>query len=477
MSFNNILTGYKVSAQIPLDAKANVANEAVLRSLGLNNRLAYTYEKGLTIYCQEEGTRYEWREVTSNDEIPGLLIGGNFTYPSNWIVAGVTYSNKVYNFFPGGSIVPNLEQVLAQGNTSLYSRIKLGATSQINAELDKGYLLFRDPNLSTLIVYQSNGIINYNGVFNNTFLQLPVKPLNNVTFVTPLKNTGTYTLATTIDIPTVPVIGISGAGGTTVTGTYPNFVITSTASSTTPDATDLVKGKLRLTGDLGGTADAPTTPTAVHITGNETVDGVKTFISRVDYKHSALATIGLSIQTGLSNSKTFTKLIFNEEADVLNVIQTLENSVTGHLGHVTLKSKSFGLASFSTNNIPVNETRLYTLPFASGTLALDEVLQKIITYPTNFVGSTYTVTNADSKYTLLINNGATNVNIEVPFNLTKSIVSYIQQGTGDVTFTSSSGLITTPIPGAFKIKGQYYQAQTKQKHFSSEFYLLGDIKI
>lgn len=43
----------------------------------------------------------------------------------------------------------------------------------------------------------------------------------------------------------------------------------------TPDASSTVKGKLKLTGDLGGTADSPTTPTAVHITGDEAAEGVK----------------------------------------------------------------------------------------------------------------------------------------------------------------------------------------------------------
>lgn len=49
--------------------------------------------------------------------------------------------------------------------------------------------------------------------------------------------------------------------------------------SGTTDATTLVKGILRLAGDLGGTATSPTTPTAVHLTGAETVAGVKTFSS------------------------------------------------------------------------------------------------------------------------------------------------------------------------------------------------------
>ena len=39
-----------------------------------------------------------------------------------------------------------------------------------------------------------------------------------------------------------------------------NYVDTAVSNASTPDATTLVKGKVRLTGDLGGTADSPTVP-------------------------------------------------------------------------------------------------------------------------------------------------------------------------------------------------------------------------
>lgn len=55
-----------------------------------------------------------------------------------------------------------------------------------------------------------------------------------------------------------------------------NYVDTQVAAAT-PDATTLVKGKVQLANDLGGTAAAPTTPTAVHLAGTETITGQKTF--------------------------------------------------------------------------------------------------------------------------------------------------------------------------------------------------------
>lgn len=54
-----------------------------------------------------------------------------------------------------------------------------------------------------------------------------------------------------------------------------------TALQSVSGATSSVTGGVRLTGDLGGTATAPTTPTAVHLTGNETIAGTKTFTDAV----------------------------------------------------------------------------------------------------------------------------------------------------------------------------------------------------
>lgn len=59
------------------------------------------------------------------------------------------------------------------------------------------------------------------------------------------------------------------------------YIPVSTIKSTTPDATISEKGKLKLTGDLGGTADLPTTPTALHKTGDETKNGKLTILNSV----------------------------------------------------------------------------------------------------------------------------------------------------------------------------------------------------
>lgn len=98
-------------------------------------------------------------------------------------------------------------------------------------------------------------------------------------------------------------------------------------------------------------------------------------------------------------------------------------------------------------------------------------LQKIIT-------GNYTLTNADNNYTILINAGSNPVNITIPSGLLAKIqIGFIQQGTGDVTFVTSGTTINTPISGAFKIKGQNYNAYLEQVGSTNVYHLLGNLKV
>lgn len=98
-TFNNILLGLKVQSQIPLDVKGYSLSEDTLQDLGENNYLAFSYHKGLTVFCLNEGTRWEWREPEIGEtEIP--LLAEDFIYPPNHSAFGVDYSNKAFNFFP-----------------------------------------------------------------------------------------------------------------------------------------------------------------------------------------------------------------------------------------------------------------------------------------------------------------------------------------------------------------------------------------
>lgn len=96
--YKNIPLGLRTQTQIPLDVKEYVQNESLLSNLGVNGQLAYTYTKGLVVYCIEESTRWEWTEVKPGLEDTGL-INQDFIYSDNHIAFGIDYSNKRYNFF------------------------------------------------------------------------------------------------------------------------------------------------------------------------------------------------------------------------------------------------------------------------------------------------------------------------------------------------------------------------------------------
>lgn len=112
----------------------------------------------------------------------------------------------------------------------------------------------------------------------------------------------------------------------------------------------------------------------------------------------------------------------------------------------------------------------------TGTVFSVDNLQKVVTYPTDFTGTNYTLTNADNNYEIIINNGATAVSITVPSGLTSKIgVGFTQKGTGDVSYTASGTSINNPV--GLKIKGQYYQTFLSQESNTNSYFLGGNTKL
>jgi len=100
-------------------------------------------------------------------------------------------------------------------------------------------------------------------------------------------------------------------------------------------------------------------------------------------------------------------------------------------------------------------------------------LQKIIdTFP-------YTLTSADDKYTIFVNNVASDVSINVPNGLVDNFSCvFIQEGSGEVTI-QSSGTATVLKPAILQniIKGQNYWAMIEKKLTTDTYFLLGSLKI
>jgi hypothetical protein len=111
-TYTDIFGGLRIPAQLPLDPKTYKSNQAELSNLGANNNLAFTYYKGLIVYCAQESTYWIWREKVGS-EIG--LITPDFVYPSGVISLGVNYSGQTYNFFPytvNSNNVPGTLQIL-----------------------------------------------------------------------------------------------------------------------------------------------------------------------------------------------------------------------------------------------------------------------------------------------------------------------------------------------------------------------------
>lgn len=97
------------------------------------------------------------------------------------------------------------------------------------------------------------------------------------------------------------------------------------SGSVVPDATATVKGKLKLTGDLGGTADAPTTPTALHKTGVEDIRGRKRFFS--DYIESG----GIDIYGSVLNGGTMLNISPGSGTNSLGISVSASSGARGIL--------------------------------------------------------------------------------------------------------------------------------------------------
>jgi len=89
----------------------------------------------------------------------------------------------------------------------------------------------------------------------------------------------------------------------------------------------------------------------------------------------------------------------------------------------------------------------------------------------------YTLLSTDDKHTIFVQNGASSVVINVPNGLPNNFsVAFIQKGSGDVQIASSgSAIINTAIGD--KIKGQNYWALLEREIATTNYYLIGSLKL
>ena len=318
-----------------------------------------------------------------------------------------------------------------------------------------------------------------------------------------------------VAFPTPPVYDgsetkINAGTNVTVTGNGTDatpYIINSSGGASVNDATSSIKGILRLTGDLGGTADAPTTPTAVHLTGNETIAGLKQVInslantSRFNFVTTADATTPALTTVTQSDTQAAIKASSTSSSGTAISVSVVSGGAKG----VSITSNLIGAGGTSStmlsmDNVLVNNeiTPIRIKKQGTDVLIIDHLgnitassfiktggtEQQLLLAngnvselnPQKTITTSYTLTDIDNNYTVFVNNGATPITITIDSSITlpNFCVGFIQEGTGDVTFVGTGVSLTNPV--GLKSKGQGYQTFIERKLNTSNYFLLGNTR-
>ena len=416
--------GFNVPKQVRLDSITGIQNEITLKNLGSGNNLAFKYYEGLEIYCKDEKTTYRWREVIGSET--GLL-DTHFVYPNYNPVDGIDYSGKSFNFFEiaNSNITPpdGSETKLVQGSNITITGIGTIVnpyTISSNSEISETYI-----NEGNNINITGSGIISDPYIINSNLDNLGIVKTIGNEVISPGQS--------------LSIINNEPTGKVLVTKEYVQSIIPNT-----PDGseTKINSGNnISITGS--GTISNP------YIINSNSVDGT-VYINQGD---------NIEI-TGNGNV---------ENPYIIN--STGIQSVTGNIVNITDPLNPIvTLPTFKTiNSESITGTGNIEIVF-------EDNLQKVITFPGDFSGTNYTLTNSDYNHIIFVNNGSADVSITIDssVNIPNFSVGFIQEGTGTVTHLKSG--VTLINTTGYKIKGQGYQTFIEKKLNTNIYYLLGNVK-
>ena len=418
--------GFNVPKQVRLDSITGIQNEETLKDLGSGNNLAFKYYEGLKVYCKDEKTEYVWREVIG---VETGLLDTHFIYPTYSPIDGINYSGKSFNFFlvtNGGPPANGSETKINAGtNTTVTGLGTIASPYVINSTDTVANGSETKINEGDNITITGNGTQSTPYIINADLTDLGIIKTVNNEVISPTQS--------------LSIINNEPTGKVLVTKEYVQSIIPNT-----PDGseTKLNSGNnISITGS--GTISNPYIINSISNAGSVYInpgDNVEiTGSGAVDNPYVINSTGVQSVTGNIVNV-----------IDPINPIITLPNFKTINSESIT-----------GTGNIEI---------------VFKDNLQKVITYPADFSGTNYTLTNADNNYEIIIDNGATAVTITVPSGLTSKIgVGFTQKGTGDITYTASGTTINNPT--GLKIKGQFHQTYLSQELSTNNYFLGGNTKI
>lgn len=413
--------GFNVPKQVRLDSITGIQNELTLKDLGTGNNLAFKYYDGLKVRCKDEKTEYIWREVIG---VETGLLDVAFTYPIYPPVDGIDYSGKTYNFFeitnsnitpPDGSETKLIEgtNITITGTGTTLDPYEISADSQISQTyINEGDNINITGNGTQLTPYIINADLTDLGIVK-TIDDEVIVPGQSLSIINN-ELTGKVLITKEYLESIIPSIP---DGSETKINSGSNIVITGTGTTLDPYT---INSSTEINTTYINQGDN------IEITGNGAIDNPYIINST-----------GVQSVTGNIVDNT----------DPLNPIVTSP----------TLKTIN-GESIIGTGDIEIDN------------------LQKVITYPTDFAGTNYNITNSDYNYVIFINNGTVDVSItlDASINIPNFSVGFIQEGTGTVThLTSGVSLINTV---GYKIKGYGYQTFIEKKLNTNIYYLLGNTK-
>ena len=415
--------GFNVPKQVRLDSITGIQNEETLKDLGSGNNLAFKYHEGLKIYCKDEKTEYVWRQVVGSET--GLLTT-HFVYPTYPPIDGIDYSGKSFNFFlvtNNGTPANGSETKINSGTNTIVTGLgTIASPYVINSTDTVANGSETKINEGDNITITGNGTQSTPYIINADLTDLGIIKTVNNEVISPTQS--------------LSIINNEITGKVLTTKEYVQSIIPST-----PDGSE----------------------TKLNSGSNITITGSGTILNPY--------IINASNESSVSYINAGDNIEITGSGNISNpyiINSTGIQSVTGNIVDIT---DPLNPIITSPNFKTINGESI----IGTGDIEIDN-LQKVITYPTDFAGTNYTITNSDYNHVIFINNGATPITITINSSITipNFCVGFIQEGTGDVTFVGSGVSLTNPV--GLKSKGQGYTTFIERKLATSNYFLLGNTR-